>query len=153
MHLARLRPLLSLLVMGSWAAPYLFAQTRTQSEPSTLDSRAIVKPDPKRARKLLELGEKNEAEGSLLDALRAYEEAARYAPFDVNIVSKSAALRSKMVRTYVENAEQLALKSEFDGATEQLASALQIDPGNTIVLERLRQMESIRDENKDRHPE
>ena len=153
MHLARLRPLLSLLVMCSWAAPYLFAQTRTQSEPSTLDSRAIVKPDPKRARKLLELGEKNEAEGSLLDALRAYEEAARYAPFDVNIVSKSAALRSKMVRTYVENAEQLALKSEFDGATEQLASALQIDPGNTIVLERLRQMESMRDENKDRLPE
>ena len=103
------------------------AQSRPQNVPSTLDSRAIVKPDPKRAKKLLELGEKEEAEGSLLDALRAYEEAARYAPFDVNIVSKGVALRSKLVRNYVENAERLALQSELDGATEQLAAALQID--------------------------
>lgn len=153
MPLARLRPLLWLSVICALAAPCLFSQTHSQSGPSTLDSRTIVKPDPKRAKKLLELGEKEEAEGSLLDALRAYEEAARYAPFDVNIVSKGAALRSKLVRTYVENAERLALQSELDGATEQLASALQIDPGNTIVLERLQQMESMRDENRDRLPE
>jgi Flp pilus assembly secretin CpaC len=131
----------------------LLAQSHAQNAPATLDSRAIVKPDPKRARKLLELGEKDEEAGSPLDALRAYEEAARYAPFDVNIVSKGAALRSKLVRSYVENAERLALQSELEGATEQLAAALQIDPGNTIVLERLQQMESMRDENKDRLPE
>src|SRR6516162_788758 len=152
MRPAHLRPLLSLLVFCSLTCT-LCGQSRPQNAPATLDSRVIVKPDPKRAKKLLELGEKEEAEGSLLDALGAYEEAARYAPFDVNIVSKGAALRSKLVRTYVENAERLALQSELDGATEQLAAALQIDPGNTIVLERLRQMESMRDESKDRFPE
>jgi len=135
------------------AAPFLCPQTHAQSAPATLDSRAIVKPDPKRAKKLVELGEKEEAEGALLDALHAYEEAARYAPFDVNIVSKGATLRSKLVRSYVENAERLALQSELQGATEQLASALQIDPGSTILLERLQQMESMRDESKDRLPE
>ena len=152
MRPAHLRPLLSLLVFCSLTCT-LCGQSRPQNAPATLDSRVIVKPDPKRAKKLLELGEKEEAEGSLLDALGAYEEAARYAPFDVNIVSKGAALRSKLVRSYVENAERLALQSELDGATEQLAAALQIDPGNTIVLERLRQMESMRDESKDRFPE
>ena len=151
MPLAHLR-LLSLLVSCSLTCT-LCAQSRPQNVPSTLDSRTIVKPDPKRAKKLLELGEKEEAEGSLLDALRAYEEAARYAPFDVNIVSKGVALRSKLVRNYVENAERLALQSELDGATEQLAAALQIDSGNTIILERLHQMESMRDENKNRLPE
>src|SRR5215831_16011043 len=138
MPLAHVR-LLSLLVSCSLTCT-LCAQSRPQNAPSTLDSRTIVKPDPKRAKKLLELGEKEEAEGSLLDALRAYEEAARYAPFDVNIVSKGVALRSKLVRNYVENAEQLA-------------AALQIDSGNTIILERLHQMESMRDENKNRLPE
>jgi hypothetical protein len=151
MRLAHLRPLSVLLFCTlTWT---LCARSRAQNVPSTLDSRAIVKPDPKRAKKLLELGEKQEAEGSLLDALRAFEEAAHYAPFDVNIVSKGAALRSKLVRSYVDNAERLALQSELDGATEQLAGALQIDPGNTIVLERLQQMESMRDENKNRLPE
>jgi len=145
--------LLSFVLVSPLTSPALLAQSHAQNAPATLDSRAIVKPDPKRAKKLLELGEKDEAAGSPLDALKAYEEAARYAPFDVNIVSKGVALRSRLVRSYVENAERLALQSELEGATEQLAAALQIDPGNTIVLERLLQMESMRDENKDRLPE
>src|SRR5215469_3614875 len=145
--------LLLFVLVSPLTTPRLLAQSHPHNAPATLDSRAIVKPDPKRAKKLLELGEKDEAAGSPLDALRAYEEAARYAPFDVNIVSKGAALRSKLVRSYVENAERLALQSELEGATEQLAAALQIDPGNTMVLERLQQMESMRDENKDRLPE
>ena len=145
--------LLLFVLVSPLSTPGLLAQSHPQNAPATLDSRAIVKPDPKRAKKLLELGEKDEAAGSPLEALRAYEEAARYAPFDVSIVSKGAALRSKLVRSYVENAERLALQSELEGATEQLAAALQIDPGNTMVLERLQQMESMRDENKDRLPE
>lgn len=153
MRLAHLRSLLSLLLCCLLACPTLPAQSQAPTAQSTIDSRAIVKPDPKRAKKLLELGEKAEAAGSLVDALRAYEEAARYAPFDVNIVSKGAALRSKLVRSYVDNAERLALQADLEGATEQLASALQIDPGNTIVLERMQQMQSMRDENKDRLPE
>jgi len=153
MRLAHLRPPLTLLLCWSLACPTMPAAGQAQNAPATLDSRAIVKPDPKRAKKLVEVGEKAEAAGSLLDALRAYEEAARYAPFDVNIVSKGAALRSKLVRGYVENAERLGLQSDLDGATEQLALALQIDPGNTIVLERMQQMQSMRDENRDRLPE
>src|SRR6516162_1308772 len=114
MPLAHLR-LLSLLVSCSLTST-LCAQSRPQNVPSTLDSRTIVKPDPKRAKKLLELDEKEEAEGSLLDALSAYDDAARYAPFDVNIASNAVALRSIPARNSVETAERLAFQSELDGA-------------------------------------
>jgi len=47
---------------------------------------------PKLAKKLVELAAKAEAAGDDEAALRAYEEAARYAPFDVTIVSKKRSL-------------------------------------------------------------
>ncbi|HEX8871798.1 MAG TPA: hypothetical protein VF758_03465, partial [Candidatus Acidoferrum sp.] len=109
------------------------------------DSRSIVKPDPKRAKKLADQGAKDETAGNFPQALAEYEEASRYAPFDVIIAGKGAALRSRLVRAYVERAERAALDSNFQTATEALASALSIDPGNTIVLERLRQMQTMKE--------
>jgi type II secretory pathway component GspD/PulD (secretin) len=101
-----------------------------------------VKPDPKLAKKFAEQGAKLEAGGRYEEALAAYQEAARYAPFDVTIVSKGVALRSKLVRGYVDSAERLALDGNYEGATLQLAAALRIDPGNTIVEERLHQLQA-----------
>jgi Flp pilus assembly secretin CpaC len=109
----------------------------------------MVKPDPKKAKKLVELGEKEEAAGGFLEALDAYEEAARYAPFDVTIVSKGAALRARLVRGYAENAERFALEGNLEGASEQLAAALHLDPSNGTVLERLQEMEAMRSQSKD----
>lgn len=106
----------------------------------------MVKPDPKRAKKLVEAGEKAEAAGAYPQALEAYEEAARYAPFDVTIVSKGAALRSRLIHEYSRNAERLAIDGDLHGATEQLAAALHIDPSNGTVLERMKEMESMRSE-------
>jgi len=142
------QPLLALLLSGFLACPSLPAQN-TQNRTSAGDSHALVKPDPKRAKKLVELGAKEEAAGAYEEALSAYEEAARYAPFDVTIVSKGAALRSKMVRGYVENAESLALEGNFQGAVQKLAAALHIDPSNAILLERLQQVEAMHANAKD----
>jgi type II secretory pathway component GspD/PulD (secretin) len=76
--------------------------------------------------------------------LAAYEEAARYAPFDVTIVSKGVALRSRLVREYVNKAESLAIQKDVTGATEALLLALRIDPTNTILAERLHQIEAMK---------
>src|SRR5262249_54583038 len=97
-------------------------------------------------RKAAELGDKAEAAGRLGEALVYFEEAARYAPMDMNIVSHAAALRSKLIRSHVEAAERDALAGELDQATEELAEAVAIDPGNTVVLERLRQLKSMEEE-------
>jgi tetratricopeptide (TPR) repeat protein len=146
------QPLLALLLSWLLACPPPPAQGG-QSSSSDADSRALVKPDPKRAKKLAELGAKQEAAGAYEQALAAYEEAARYAPFDVTIVSKGAVLRSKLVRSHVDNAERFALESNFQGATQELAAALHIDPSNAVLLERLQQLEAMRATAKDRPAE
>jgi type II secretory pathway component GspD/PulD (secretin) len=146
------QPLLALLLSWLLACPPLPAQ-EGQSTSDAADSRALVKPDPKRAKKLAELGAKQEAAGGYEQALAAYEEAARYAPFDVTIVSKGAALRSKLVRSHVDTAERFAVESNFQGATQELAAALHIDPSNAVLLERLQQLEAMRAAAKDRPAE
>jgi tetratricopeptide (TPR) repeat protein len=102
--------------------------------------------DPKRAQKAIERGEKAEAEGRMDEALAAYDEAARYAPNDVAVVGRSAALRSRMVRGHVEAAERLALESRLREAVDELNKALAIDTGNTIVAQRLIEMKTMEEE-------
>jgi tetratricopeptide (TPR) repeat protein len=109
------------------------------------------KPDPKRAQKYLDQGDKAAAEGKFDEALEAYEEAARYAPQEGYILERGAALRSKLVRAYVEAAERDALAGRLTKATEELGTALQIDPGNTIVEERRAQMKAMEAEPRAKH--
>src|SRR5712664_1783415 len=103
----------------------------------------MVSPDPNRAHKAAERGDKAQAAGRFDEALAAYEEAARYAPQDVSIVERGAALRSRLVRAQVEAAERDALAGRLTRATEELGAALQVDPGNTIVEERLAQLKTM----------
>ena len=146
---ATLRPALSLLLSGLLLCGQLPARSGSSGGKPAQDPFAVVKPDPKLAKKLSELAAKAEAAGNDEGALRAYEEAARYAPFDVTMVSKAAALRSKLVRTHVDNAERLALDGNFQAATLELGAALSIDPSNTIVEERLRQLQARGDEKEE----
>ena len=107
-----LQPLLALLLSCLLACPPSLAQGR-QNSSSQADPQAQVKPDLKRAKKLMELGAKEEAAGAYEEALAAYDEAVRYAPFDVTIVGKAAALRSKLVQSYVDKAERISCTREI----------------------------------------
>jgi hypothetical protein len=137
--------LAGLFLTGILVCQPALAQT-PQSQPAPQakrdEQRSFDKPDPKRAKKLAEQAAKEEASGDVLAALSDYEDAAHYAPFDVTIVNKAAALRTRLLREHVDNAERLAMGGDLDGATMELAAALEIDPGNTIVLERLAQLGS-----------
>src|SRR5215470_7080953 len=127
---------------------FLWSTLAAQAPPQTLSKkdqeRNLIKPDPKRAKKLAEQAAQEEAAGNFIAALDDYEEAARYAPFDVTIVAKGAAIRSQLLRQYVDAAERLAVEGNLDGATLELAAALEIDPGNPALLERLQQMGSMK---------
>ena len=81
--------------MALLSGAFLWSTLTAQAPPQILgkrdQERNLVKPDPKRAKKLAEQAAKEEAAGNLLAAMDDYEEAARYAPFDVTIVAKGAA--------------------------------------------------------------
>jgi len=102
--------------------------------------------DLKRAQKAAERGDQAEAAGHIDQALLHYQEAVYYAPREMRYGVREAALRSKLVRTHVEAAERAALEGRMEKSTEELRKALRIDPGNTIVAERLTQMKSMEDE-------
>ena len=128
------------------AALLLCAQSVAQSPAISQMPSSGAQSDLKRARKAAEQGGRAEAAGRLGEALAAYEQASRYAPQDANIVTRAASLRSKLVRARVDAAERDALAGHFDQATDELAAALAIDPGNTIVAERLGQLKSMEEE-------
>src|SRR5215475_12424472 len=113
------------------------AQQVTATIPSsqTVNAQALkaFAADPKRAQKAIDAGEKAEAEGRPEDALVAYDEAARYAPQDMAVVARSAVLRSRLVRTHVDNAERLGLAGNIPEAIAELRIALHIDPTNGTV--------------------
>jgi type II secretory pathway component GspD/PulD (secretin) len=117
-----------------------------QPQLSSTAPNTIVRPDPKRAEKLVERGEKAEADGRNDEALLAYDEAARLAPQNLALASRGAGLRSRLIREHVDKAEQLALAGKLPQAKEELTVAMRIDPSNKIVAERYAQMESMRDD-------
>ncbi|HET6930430.1 MAG TPA: FG-GAP-like repeat-containing protein [Candidatus Acidoferrum sp.] len=143
------RPPLSaaIALLLSWvlACPSPAAQEPQSPNGKRDAQRSFVKPDPKRAKKLMEQATKEEAAGDYLQALSDYEEAARYAPFDVTIVGKGVGLRSRLLREHLDSAERMAVENNLDGAVQQLAMALEIDPGNHAILERLQQMGSMKE--------
>jgi type II secretory pathway component GspD/PulD (secretin) len=124
------------------------AQTQTpapQPYPTDAQLQLAPRPDPKYAKKLTDLGDKELADGRLDEALNFYQQAVRFAPQDTALIEHIGTLRSKLVRDHVETAERDALAGHADVATEELAKALFIDPGNTVVAQRLSQMKAMND--------
>jgi hypothetical protein len=116
------------------------SKTASRNQPQI---QALPHLDSKRAKKAVELGDEAAAQGDMEEALADYDEAAHYAPQDVDIVARAAKLRSKLVREHVDAAERKALAGDLSHATEELGAALIVDPGNTIVTERLAQMRAM----------
>src|SRR6202795_798088 len=109
-------------------------------------SAALVRVDPKLAGRALERGVKAEADGKFDDALAAYDEAARYAPQDLAVAGRGAALRSRLIRELVDHAERLAIDGNVARAKAELNTAMLIDPTNRVVAERIAEMDSMQDD-------
>ncbi len=146
-----LRQVAALLLASLLSCPQILAKGQAaapppQTSPNDAQLQMAPKPNPKIAKKLSELGDKELSAGRFDEALNDYEQAARYAPQDTGLIERIASMRSKLVRDHVEAAERDALAGHADIATEELARALLIDPGNTIVTERMKQMKELKDE-------
>src|SRR5258705_3773445 len=95
MRIIRLSPSLLLSLL-------LCAQAPAQAPAISQTQGPMVRPDPKRAQKAVERGDKAQAAGNLDEALPADEEAARYAPQEGYVLERHAALRSTLGRGYIE---------------------------------------------------
>lgn len=116
------------------------------SLPAALASQSAEKPDVKGAEKAVERGDRAREQGNLQAALAAYDEAARLAPGDMGLAEHGAVLRSQIVRTHVDAAENDAVQGNLTKAIQELRAALQVDPRNTVVAERLREMQSMKED-------
>src|SRR6202047_601709 len=139
---ALLLPAQSQAANPAWGA----VRTWEQEEARSTKGDVPLHVDLKRAQKAAERGDQAEAAEHIEEALLHYQEAAYYAPRDARYIAKEAALRSKLVRSHVDVAERAALEGRMEKATEELRKALHIDPSNTVVAERLTQMNSMEDE-------
>jgi Flp pilus assembly secretin CpaC len=91
-------------------------------------------------------GDKADAQGHTEEAWKDYQQASRYLPADKVILERTAALRSKLIREHTDAAERLALNNDINKAVFELNKALLIDPGDTIIAERLQEMKSLENE-------
>lgn len=95
----------------------------------------------KEAERLISLGDAALARGQALQALADFDKAGEAAPDDLAIAGRRAALRSKLVQQHVDAAEQAAIQGNLISAKRELRAGLKIDPTNTVVAERLREMQ------------
>jgi hypothetical protein len=122
--------------------------SRAQSTNKPVRDVAISGPkdDIKEAEKLANQGDKAVAAGKMREGLANYSAAVKAAPGNLNIARRASAVRAQVVQTIVDHAEGAALDGNLILATDLLNEALRIDPGNTIVAERLNQMKQMRPE-------
>src|SRR6201987_2016721 len=103
------------------------------------------KEDIRQAEQLADRGDKSFAAGRMNEALAEYEQAVKRAPGDSGIVRRAATVRAEVVQKLVDQAETDALDGFVVSATDLMYEALKIDPGNTIVAERLAQMKQMKE--------
>lgn len=101
------------------------------------------KDDLKQGQRLADRGDKAAAAGKTEEALHEYADAVKAAPGDIGIARRAAAVRAQIVQKIVEEAESAALDGNAGRAVGLMYKALQIDPGNTIIAERLAQMKQM----------
>ena len=119
------------------------AASQSAGKPQAKPAATGPKDDAKQAARLADAGDKALAAGKMQDAVADYAQAVKAAPGDARIGQRAASARAQVVQSLVDHAESAALAGDIDTAMNLMYEALQIDPGNTIVAERLSQMRQM----------
>jgi hypothetical protein len=128
------------LMVMSLLTPSLNSVLQAQSSQAAQQSAPPAKPDPKRAKEAYQQGVRAEKVQDWEAAYAAYSDAVNWAPNDRTYFLRREIAKSGLVQTRVDAAEKEAISGRLDVARRELLSASYLDPTNTVVRERLREL-------------
>jgi len=128
------------LLVVSLLAPSLSSVSEAQSSQAARASVPSVKPDPKKAKEAYQQGVRAEKAQDWEAAYTAYSDAVNWAPNERGYFLRREIAKSGLVQSRVDAAEKDAISGRLDAARKELLSASYLDPTNTVVRERLREL-------------
>lgn len=99
--------------------------------------RSAAEKDPPDADKEFQIAVELQKNGKPQDALGAITRAIQLAPGNVQYITMGELLRQQIVGEYLEQGNHLAAAGDNAGAAQHFRSALEIDPQNAFVAQRL----------------
>jgi type II secretory pathway component GspD/PulD (secretin) len=104
---------------------------------------SAIKPppfDPRKAKQLVEKGQRAEKEGNWKAAFAFYTQAAENAPDVRDYAFRRDFARGKLVQNHADRAELDIINGKFDDARAELRAGLALNPSDRITSERLLQL-------------
>src|SRR5271155_1723627 len=101
------------------------------------------KQDVKNGQKAYKQGQKLEQNGDWQAAYDAYSDAVEWDPSIREYLVRQAVAKGQVVQMKVDLAEREAVSSHFSNALHALRDALELDPSNRTIRERLTEMEAL----------
>jgi general secretion pathway protein D len=97
----------------------------------------LSKKELKQAREIFERGVKFEEQNRIEDAFTQFNEASRMVPRNIQYLSARELVKAKIVFNHVEQGNALLAENSPAKAAVEFSAALDLDPDNTFVRERL----------------
>ena len=107
------------------------------------DSARAVKADANKAKRAYQAGVQAERKQDWEAAFFSYSAAANLAPNDRQYALRREIARSRLVQSKADAAERDAISGRLDDARKQLVSAIELDPSNSAIRERLGQLMGV----------
>jgi type II secretory pathway component GspD/PulD (secretin) len=111
-------------------------QTSTRSDDSSAGA-ATVKPNARKAKEAFEAGKTAEQKQDWATAFDSYSQAVEFAPKIHDYAVKREVARGAVVQMHLSAAERDAISNRLADARAELVRALDVDPTNAVVRERL----------------
>jgi len=105
--------------------------------------RTVTPEDLKKAQKAFEKGDAAEKKEDWQSAFEAYREAVRLAPGRLEYLQRLDVVRSRLVQRHIDQAEREAAVGDIGKARQEMRSASALDPDDTIITERIRELRRL----------
>jgi hypothetical protein len=119
------------------------ARTQLPAPAGPAPQAPVSTPDLKKAKQSYEKGLREEKDQDWTSAFENYAAAVERAPDNREYLLRRDVARSRLVQQHVERAERDAAMGRLEEARGELRAAIQLDPGDAVVQQRLEQLTAM----------